>query len=171
LDQLPPRLLRADQLEAEAVSLAERGNYGPLAALLRERHPLNAEELAEEPCDRNDFHGFMPSYALLPKGQIRSSLAPGTYELIADILTGEHKKRGRPPAAAGDRRKMTPVHDAADLLPMIEDILRWAYPDQNSNQIKDRAMLIAARGKRVTTKKLRNLTRRKPSDRRRLQNP
>lgn len=167
----PPMLTWADKLEAEAVRLADGGNFGELAKLLRARHPLNADELAKDPCDRLDFHGFMPSYTLLPKGQIRSSLAPSTYELIADILTGKHKKWGRPLAAAEDRRKMTPAHDAADLVPMIEDILRQAYPNQNSTQIKDRAIRIAARRMQTTPQKLRNLRTRKPSDRRRLQKP
>lgn len=126
LRRLAPLLPRADKLETEAFRLALRGNFGPLANLLRESHPLNDPELAIDPSERLDFNAYVPSFSVLPKGQIRSSLSPRTYALIADILDGTHKRHGRPPATAKDRRKMTPVHDAADLVPMITALLREA---------------------------------------------
>lgn len=168
LGRYPAPLLRADKLEKEAVKLADHGNYQPLADLLRVDHPLNDPQLAKHPWDRDDSHAYITSWSVLPKGQIRSSLDPRTYELIADILDGKLKKRGRPPAAAKDRRKMTPVHDAAELVPAVSDILRAAFPNRRSPEIKDRALLIVARLKKLSPETLRNFLRRKPTDRRRL---
>lgn len=185
--RLPRPLLRAAELEADAIRLAERGNYVPLAGLLRESHPLNDPELNIHPWDRPDFHAYVPWFSVLPKGQIRSSLEPQTYELIADILVRKHKpktnkkdrlppapaedqtnkKDGRPAASAEDRRKMTPVHDAADLVPLIEAILNEAYPGRRSRDIRDRALMIAARRKNILLKTLRNYLQRPLTDRRR----
>jgi hypothetical protein len=45
---------------------------------------------------------------------------------------------------AEERRAMNPVHDAADMVPEIADILRRFYPEQTPAQIHDRALSIAA---------------------------
>lgn len=164
------RKLAAHKLENEAVELAEAGNFKALATLLRNNHPANDELLNIAPWDRDDWHG-----AMLPSGfagTIRSTLAPGTYELIADILEGKLKKPNhRPPATPDERRAMTPAHNAADWVPIIKAILHKAYPKQTSNHIHDRTIWIAARLNRITPRKLQSLLTRPKSDRRRLQNP
>ena len=164
------RKLAGRKLEDEAVELAEAGNYKALAALLRNNHPANDELFNIAPWDRDGWHGAMlPSG---PAGTIRSILAPGTYELIADILAGEHKKpKHRPSASQDERRAVTPAHNAADWMPIIKEILRKEYPKRASNEIYDRTIWIAARRNKITPTKLRRLLARPKSDRRRLQTP
>ncbi|WFU55710.1 hypothetical protein QA639_40285 [Bradyrhizobium pachyrhizi] len=164
------RKLKVHKLEDEAVEFAEAGNYKLLAALLRKNHPANDESLDVAPWDRDDFHGAMlPSG---PVGTIRSNLSPSTYELIADILDGTHRKpKHRPPASPDERRAMTRAHDAADWVPVIKAILQKAYPNQANSQIYDRAVWASARLNGIRPQRLQGLLGRPKSDRRRLQDP
>jgi hypothetical protein len=164
------RKLALHKVEEEAIELAEAGNYKAIADLLRNSHPLNNESFNIHPWDRDDFHGAMlPSG---PAGTIRSTFAPSTYELIADILAGDHKKpKHRPPATPDERRAMTPAHNAADWIRIIKAILQSAYPKQAASQISDRAVGISARLNGISPRKLRGLLKRARSDRRRLRDP
>jgi hypothetical protein len=127
-----------DRMERDAVAAAERGEIRPLADLLRPEHPFNEHPL---------FGG----------DPIRSKLSATTWTLVADFLTGERNPRtgrlkgkpGRPKMTAEERRAMNPVHDAADMVPEIADILRRFYPEQTPAQIHGRALSIAAGMKRV----------------------
>jgi len=116
-------------LESEAVDAAEGGNYERLAWLLDPRHPLNDK-------------GMAPA--------LRTALAPSTYTLIADILSGRRKRpKRRPRLSEHERRLMNPIHDAADEVPGIQRILRAWYPKQTKKQIYDRALYVVASRRQV----------------------
>jgi hypothetical protein len=118
--------------ERNAVEAAERGRVGQLADLLRPDNPMNR-------------------YPFVPGSPIRSLLSPTTWMLVADLLIGRHKRKpGRPKMTAEERRAMNPIHDADDMFPAIVDIVRRLYPKQTQADIRDRAMLIAARLTGVT---------------------
>jgi hypothetical protein len=112
-----------DGVEREAVAAFKRGNVKPLAALLRPDHPMNKYPI---------------------KGRtLISTLAPSTWQLISDLLAGRRKgKRGRPRKTEEERRAINPVHDATDAVVVIEQILRKHYPEQDKQQIRDRALQI-----------------------------
>jgi hypothetical protein len=145
-------------MERDAVAAAERGDIGPLADLLRPEHPLNEHPL---------FGG----------NPIRSHFSAMTWTLVADFLTGERNPRtgrlkgkpGRSKMTAEERRAMNPVHDAADMVPVIADILLLHYPEQTPAQIRDRALSIAAGMKGVKSAETVNFhLNRAKNDRRRI---
>jgi len=164
------RKLEAHRLENEAYFYLEHGNPAAMVAILRSNHPANDPDFDVPPWDRENWHGAVLPTAD-PVGTIRSTLAPRTYELIADFLEGRirrTKEEGRPPATPDQRRAQTPVHDAKNWLPMIEAILSEAYPKQRYDHIHEQAIFIAARRHCISQKKFRNHLARPLSDRRRL---
>ena len=71
------------------------------------------------------------------------------------------------------RRARNPIHEAADLVPAVKDILRRHYPDKLPKDIYDRACALAewiARGKpdKGTGTRVHNYLNSAKSDRRRL---
>jgi hypothetical protein len=112
-------------IESEAVDAAVKGgNYMPLAWLLDPKNPLNNQRM--EPA-------------------LRTALAPTTYALIADIVSGRRKRpKNRPRLTERERRMKNPIHDAADEVPGVELMLRAWYPDQTAKHIYDRALYVVA---------------------------
>jgi hypothetical protein len=142
-----PRIVTWEMLESEAVAAAKDGNYDPLAQLLDPGHPLN-----NPPNDP----------------PIRAALAPSTYALIADILRGRRKKpERRPKLTESQRRKLNPIHDAADEVPVVERMLRAWYPKRTTREIHRRALYVVARRHNVWSKTLNTYLRRPPDDHRR----
>jgi hypothetical protein len=145
-------------MEQEAVAAARQGSFRKLAELLHPDHPFN---------NRRDG-----------KPQLRNFLGPETWQLLVDRLlgkpirkpaaTGKRTARGRPKMTADERRAMTPVHDAADALSEINDILRRHYPDQSESNIRDRAIAFVARNEQINDETLVNYVGRSRRDRRRL---
>jgi hypothetical protein len=134
-------------LESAAVDAAEGGNYERLAWLLDSRHPLNDK-------------GMAPA--------LRTGLAPSTYELIADILSGRRKRpNGRPRLSEHERRLRNPIHNAADEVPGIQRILRAWYPKQTKKQIYDRTLYVVASRHQVNLETLDVYLKRSKDDRRR----
>jgi hypothetical protein len=143
-----PRILTWDVLESEAVEAAEGGNYGPLAKLLDSTHPLNHPEI---------------------NPPIRASLAPSTYALIANILSGRRKKPAhRPKLTEIERRAINPIHGAADEVPKVERMLRAWYPEQTAKQIYDRALYVVSCRHKMKSETLATHLRRSKGDHRRL---
>jgi hypothetical protein len=143
-----PKIITWEMLENEAVQAAEGGNYAPLAELLDPKHPLNHPEI---------------------KPPIRASLAPRTYALIADILSGRRKKPAhRPKLTEIERRAINPIHGASDEVPAVERMLRAWYPDHTANQIYDRALSAVARRHNMELETLAAHLKRSKGDRRRL---
>jgi hypothetical protein len=133
--------------ECAAVEAARRGDVKPLANLLR---PVCGMGLAPD--------------KVSPEIE-RFSLE--TWTLIADFLTGERNPKtgrmrgepGRPKMSTEERRARNRAHDAIDEIPVIRAILRRLYPEQDANQINDRAEEIAQRRKNIAVS-LQNLRRR-----------
>jgi hypothetical protein len=159
---LPPELTlnRAiaeyNAAERQAVTDARRGRIGDLANLLRPEHPMNANPP-------------------IPGKPVRHHLSPETWTLVADFLVGNlnirtgnpRGKAGRPKMSASERYASNRVHYAADVeFPVIRDILRRLYPQQDANQINDRAEKIAQERARIATS-LQNLRRRSKKGRHR----
>jgi hypothetical protein len=133
--------------ESEAVNAAEDGNYKRLAWLLDPKHPLNDK-------------GMAPA--------LRTALAPSTYALIADILSGRRKRpKRRPKLSEHERRMMNPIHNAADEVPGIQRILRAWYPKQTEKQIYDRALYVVASRHQVKLETLGAYLKRSKDDHRR----
>jgi hypothetical protein len=141
-------LPRGHPIESDAVDAAvEGGNYAPLAWLLNSRHPLND---------------------LRMKPPLRTALAPSTYDLIADILSGRRERpKHRPRLTEFERRAINPIHDAADEVTVVRRMLRAWYPEQEPKQIYDRALSIVARRHKVKSETLNFHLKRPKSDRRR----
>jgi hypothetical protein len=135
-------------IERDAVEATQRGQPDELCDLVRSNHPMN-------------IHLRPP---------LRSRLTPNTFDLLADIASGNHKRRvGRPKMADDERRMMNPIHDAAELVPQIEYILHEHFLSQSGVDIWDKATEIAAKRHGVkNVETLRNHLRRSHSDRRRL---
>jgi hypothetical protein len=102
----------------EALEAARHRNLKPLQALNSPKHPFN-------------------KYGLGGK-TIRDYLPDEAWRLLS-----AKRGRGRPRMTPEQRRAHNPVHDAADLVPVISDILRRAFPDQRG--IQDRADAYAER--------------------------
>jgi hypothetical protein len=152
--RMPPELARLfatnravaeyNEAERQAVADALRGKVGDLAALLRRENA-------------------------------RSRLSPETWTLVADFLVGKlniytgnpRGKAGRPKMSAAERYASNRVHYAANVeFPAIRDILRRLYPEQNANQINDRAEKIA-QARAIIATSLQNLRRRSKKGRHR----
>jgi hypothetical protein len=101
---------------------------------------------------------------------LRSRRAPSTWNLVADLLTGRQKgKVGRPKMTREERRAINPIHDAAELVPVISKILRRLYPKQTTTDIRDRALKFAADFYGIKdSETLRNHRARSRKDRRRI---
>jgi hypothetical protein len=112
-------------IESEAVDEAvKNGNYKPLAWLLDPKNPLNNQRM--EPA-------------------LRTTLAPTTYALIAEIVSGLRKRpKHRPSLTEYERRMNNPIHDAVDEVPGVEGMLRAWYPDRTAKDIYDRALYVVA---------------------------
>jgi hypothetical protein len=135
-------------IESEAVDAAEKaGNYKPLAWLLDPKNPLNNQRM--EPA-------------------LRSTLAPTTYALIAEIVSGRRKRaKHRPRLTERERRMDNRIHDAADEVPGVEGMLRAWYPDQKTTQIHDRALYVVADRHQVNLEELDSYLKRPTRDHRR----
>ena len=135
-------------IESEAVDAAEQeGNYKPLAWLLDPKNPLNNQRMEPALC---------------------STLAPTTYALIADIVSGRRKRpKHRPRLTERERRKDNPIHDAADEVPGVKGMLRAWYPDQTATQIHDRALYVVAERHQVNLEELDAYLKRPTGDHRR----
>ena len=133
--------------ESVAVDAAEGGNYERLAWLLDPKHPLNHEGMVSA---------------------LRTALAPSTYALIADILSGRRKRpKRRPRLSEHERRMRNPIHNAADEVPGIQRILRAWYPKQTKKQIYDRALYVVASRHQVKSETLDVYLKRSKDDHRR----
>jgi hypothetical protein len=135
-------------IESEAVDAAIKGgNYKPLAWLLDPKNPLNNQRM--EPA-------------------LRSTLAPTTLALIADIVSGRRKRpKRRPRQTERERRVNNPIHDAADEVPGVEGMLRKWYPDQTAKDVYDRALYVVASRHRVNLEALNTYLERSKGDHRR----
>jgi hypothetical protein len=125
-DTLPKKFER--RVVQDAIAAAKQNKFGPLTELLRPEHPMNG-----------------PAWF---KPLIRDQLPPEAWRLICNRLSGKRVKKGkkgRPKMTSDERRALNPVHDAADMVPEIEDILRRKYTDQDEQQIKNRAAAFAER--------------------------
>jgi hypothetical protein len=133
--------------ENGAVEEARRGDPQALAYLL-ERHWGLVEVDSDDRVDQ---------------------LSVETRRLIVEhVRRGGKRKRGRPKVDVQDRIWDTPVHSAAATIPIIEMTLRRLYPNQSYRDIRDRALLFAARRHKISVPTLENYLRRKRTDRRRL---
>jgi hypothetical protein len=98
-----------------------------------------------------------------------ANLSKATRDLVVDIVwaSSEGKPgRGRPRMSAAGRRKINPLHDAADNGRAIVPILRQIYPDKRRDDILNRSAAVAAEiarrsGWKTVTKRrvLRHMTR------------
>jgi hypothetical protein len=108
----------------------------------------------------------------LPDGRTaRALLPPNAWKLIVARLTGRHKAKrgqGRPPKDILKRLVFGSVHRAAKDFPRVKQLLRQSYPEQKAQQIRDRALYIAARHHEIKQNTLSNYLRRPLNDRRRL---
>jgi hypothetical protein len=115
-----------DRVEREAIAKAREGDLSELAELVRvaswrARLPGEAWELI---CD------FLRGYRFV-EGKLLDPWPP-------------RRTKGRPRMSEDEKRfTSSPVHQAAELVPAIEAILRRHYPDQETRQIRDRALTIA----------------------------
>jgi hypothetical protein len=171
LDLNAPLPTRAHELMQELI-LAELMRGEAAAAW------LGGERAAAEAALRGDLHPL--AGLLLPHKQKANpaikQLKWETWELIAEFLLGKRnlktgKKKGeRGPRRKSpeERRKKTPVHDAADLMHVIKEILGSMFPKQRPKDIHDRAILFAAEIKSVDPKTLENYLKRPQQDRRRM---
>lgn len=159
--------------QKEAVAAALRGDVAPLADLLRP----DATILDMLESNFIDVKTLSPSeLRTFARRLCVRTLSPSTWSLIAQFLTGERSLRtgrlrgepGRPTMSLEERRAESPVHDAAEELDAIRAILRRLYRDQDSSQIRDRAMEIAAQRNGVKLDTLVNYLKRPRKDRRRL---
>jgi hypothetical protein len=135
-------------IESEAVDAAVKGgNYKPLAWLLDPKNPLNNQRM--EPA-------------------LRTKLAPTTYALLAEIVSGLRKRpKHRPRLTEHERRMNNPIHDAVDEVPGIEGMLRAWYPDRTAKDIYDRALYVVASRHQVTLEALDAYLKRSVGDHRR----
>jgi hypothetical protein len=155
--------------EKDAVEAALRGDVELLADLLRPDATI---------VDILKNNVKTPSEELRTLAQSLSvkTLRPSTWAIIVQFLTGERNRRtgrlrgepGRPTMSLEERRAESPVHDAAEEVDAIRAILRRLYRDQDSSQIRNRAMEIAAQRNRVELDTPVNYLKRPRKDRRRL---
>jgi hypothetical protein len=103
-------------------------------------------------------------------------LSPETWLIIAQFLTGARNlktgklkgERGPREKSEDDRRRGNPVHDAADLVPVVTAILRRLYPTKGRLEVKRRAIEVAARLRGAQTAPLKKHLSRGRDDRRRV---
>jgi hypothetical protein len=85
-------------------------------------------------------------------------LAPSTWVLVAEFIEGKRNlvtgrlkdgKGGAPQQSEKLRRAHNRAHQAAEIFFVIRDTLPWIYPNQKKAQIRDRALLLAAKLKRI----------------------
>jgi hypothetical protein len=142
--------------ELPAIKAFLHGDREPLARLLT---PISVPELG--------YCAVNPEIA---------RLRPETWNFIADIVRGRLNPKtgrmmgepGRPKKSADAKRRDTPTYDAAEHVPVIQAILRGMFPDKDNNQIRDRAIILAAFNWRMETETLARHLSRPAGDRRRL---
>jgi hypothetical protein len=111
------------RMERNAVEAAERGDFKPLAEMLKQKNPL----------------------IKWLRRDLKLHLGPKADALLAERITGEDRGkrgRGRPKQTVEQRHINTPVHGAANEVEDIERILRRHYPDEK--KIRERAITVAA---------------------------
>ena len=136
LSELGHRLrpMDPDIVEREAIAKARGGDLSELAELVavaswRARLPGEAWELI---CDFVRGYRFVHGKGFVPWPPRRTP--------------------GRPRISEDEKRfTSSPVHQAAELVPAIEAILRRHYPDQETRQIWDRALTFAGKRAGVQT--------------------
>jgi hypothetical protein len=148
----------------------------------RENRMPDEEEQACEAALRGDL---MPLVNLLtPEIFVGINLAnvkiphlkPSTWTLVGEFLAGKRNlctgrlqgAPGRPAMAEETRRKLNPVHGAADEVPVIAAILTRRYPAVAKKAVKQRAIAIAAGRKGADPDILTRHLSRPGSDRRRI---
>src|SRR5262249_47531832 len=122
------------------------------------------EEFAEWTADFPDFPD--------PRDPLDEAIEKAKKGDLADLIRlareGRRKKKsGRPPSRARRTWKY-PVHKAAFMVPEAKWILRHIYPDQPSDQIRDRALMVVERMTGVGVETIKNYLARSRKNRRRL---
>jgi hypothetical protein len=110
--------------ERKALVTSERGDLSVLIDM------INSEKVFS-PAIRNRINEFLTQKRSLRTGRIRGAQKKDEYT----------------------RRALNPIHNAADEVPLIKDILKELYPKQSTSRIRERALWIAVQrhGGRVTT--------------------
>ena len=137
--------------ELAACNAAKCGNPEPLVFLLQR------------------YFGLVEGFGTVER------LSPETCRLVIEFVSGERnpktgKKKGelgRRKMSPDERRNRWPTHGAAELFPIIQEILRSAYPGVKTKDVRQRAIEFAAK-KRVPRERLQKHLARSLSDRRRL---
>jgi hypothetical protein len=103
-----------------------------------------------------------------------SAKKPGwaeTYEFITSILyesISRRRRRGRPRMSDAERRKASPVHDAADEVAPIIAVLARLYPERAPAEVRRRAIEVAAARRGVDPETLLRYVSRARKDRHRI---
>jgi hypothetical protein len=112
-----------------------------------DRALIEMEQLAFAAADRGDFEPLVKLMLIATAG-----VPPATRSLILELLWAlveRTRTRGRPRMTTAQRRKVNPIHDAADEVDLIVPLLREKYPDQKMGDIREAAVAVAvARVKR-----------------------
>jgi hypothetical protein len=156
--------------EQEAVDAAKRGDLWPLARLLMP-DPSPDPVTGEVIYDVNDrvAHLRPETYLLVIEFLLGERSLNTGRKYTYDSKTGQKKEKRGPRFKTPDqRRKLTPTHDAAKLVPVIRQILRSGYPKQKADDINKRAVELAAEIKSVPWETLASYMGRGPGDRHRL---
>lgn len=131
-------LARKKKVEAEIV-LGLDWSLSPLRAKASAGDLAAVAELVRAAAERGDIAPLVETVML-------SSLSEETRDLVTDIVwaSSEGKPgRGRPRSTRSERRKINPLHDAADDVKVIAPILRAMYPGKKRFDILDRSAAVA----------------------------
>jgi hypothetical protein len=133
-----------------------------------------AESAALDAAERGDIVPLIKLITWLPPEDM-AKLSPEALRLIADLLLVNLPKasklpldRGRPKMTEAERRKASPVHDAADEVPLIIPILARMYPERSRAEVRRRAVEVAAIRHGVNFETLLLYVNRPRKDRRRI---
>jgi hypothetical protein len=102
-------------------------------------------------------------------------MEPSTRKLMAEFMTGDRNPqtgrkagRGRPKMTREERRKINPIHRAADEVAVLRQRLHQLYPMQSAITVRKRAIDLAAKRTGAALETLRRHLRRPKNDRRRI---
>jgi hypothetical protein len=141
-DDPPAEFFKFKNNEEAAIKAALDGDIAPLAALL----------LSEDEC----------------------WMEPSTRQLMAEFMTGARNPKtgkagpGRPKMTPEERRKINPIHRAADEVAVLQHRLHELYPTQKVTSVRERAIDLAVKRTGVPSGRLRQHLRRAKNDRRRI---